>query len=87
MTTKLTLSVDPVIIAKAHRISKRHHTSISAIFSNYISSLEEDPAPPQEFAPITRRILEMGEKLSPGPSDWNYRDELSDSMMEKYGVK
>lgn len=87
MTTKLTLSIDSSVIAKARRISKHRRTSVSAMFSNYIASLEEDTAEIQELPPITRRVLEMGAKLPPVPPDWDYRDELSDALAEKYGVK
>ena len=83
MTTKMTLSMDPSVVAKARRISKRRRTSISAMFSNYIASLEEEPSSDNELPPITKQILEMGQV----PSDWDYRDELSDSLSEKYGVK
>lgn len=38
-TTKLTLSVDPEVIAKARRISKLRKTSVSAMFSRYIAIL------------------------------------------------
>lgn len=87
MTTKLTLSIDSSVIAKARRISKHRRTSVSAMFSNYIASLEEDTAEIQELPPITRRVMEMGAKLPPVPPDWDYRDELSDALAEKYGVK
>ncbi len=87
MTTKLTLSIDSSVIAKARRISKHRRTSVSAMFSNYIASLEEDTAEIQELPPITRRVLEMGAILPPVPPDWDYRDELSDALAEKYGVK
>ena len=43
-TTKLTLSVDPEVIAKARRISKLRKTSVSAMFSRYIATLEESKA-------------------------------------------
>ena len=87
MTRKLTLSIDPSVIAKARRISKHRRTSVSAMFSNFIASLEEESPEIQELPPITRRILEMGAKLPQVPSDWDYRDELSDTLSEKYGVK
>ena len=87
MTTKLTLSVDSSIIAKARRISKHRRTSVSAMFSNFISTLEEEEAETSELPPITRRILEMGAKIPQVPTDWDYRDELSETLSEKYGVK
>ncbi len=87
MTTKMTLSMDSSVVEKARRISKHRRTSISAMFSNYIASLEEVPANNDELPPITKQILEMGTQLPQVPADWDYRDELSDSLSEKYGVK
>ena len=81
MTTKMTLSMDSSVVAKARRISKRRRTSISAMFSNYIASLEEEPSKDNELPPITKQILPQVQ------SDCDYRDELSDSLSEKYGIK
>jgi len=87
MTTKLTLSVDPSVIAKARRISKHRHISISTMFSNFIILLEEESPLEQEMPPITRKVLEMSAKLPQLPAVWNYQDELSDILSERYGVK
>ena len=87
MTTKLTLSVDPSVIAKARRISKHRHISISTMFSNFIILLEEALPLEQEMPPITRKVLEMSAKLPQVPAYWNYKDELSDILSERYGVK
>lgn len=90
MTNKLTLSMDSVVIEKAHRISKCRHTTISAMVANFINSLEEEPSgisdSSRELAPITKKILEMGRKFSDTPADWDYRDELSQTISDKYGV-
>ena len=87
MTTKLTLSVDPSVIAKARRISKHRHISISTMFSKFIILLAEESPLEQEMPPITRKVLEMSAKLPQLPADWNYKDELSDILSERYGVK
>ena len=63
MKTNLTLSLEPSVIAKARRISKRRNTSISAMFSNFIILLEDESSFEQEMPPVTRRVLEMGAKL------------------------
>ena len=63
MKTNLTLSLEPSVIAKARRISKRRTTSISAMFSNFIILLEDESSFEQEMPPVTRRVLEMGAKL------------------------
>ena len=87
MTTKLTLSVDPAVIAKARRISKYRHISVSTMFSNFIALLEDESSQEQEMPPVTRRVLEMGAKLPQVPADWDYRDELADILSERYGIK
>lgn len=87
MTTKLTLSIDSAIIAKARRISKHRRTSVSAMFSHFIATLEEDAPETRELPPITKRILETGAKIPQVPADWDYRDDLSEALSEKYGVK
>ena len=87
MTTKLTLSMDSSIIAKARRISKHRRTSVSAMFSHFIATLDEEEPEMRELPPITKRILEMGAKIPQVPADWDYRDDLSDALSEKYGVK
>ena len=89
MTTKLTLSMDSAIIDKARRISRHRKTSISAMFSNFIASLEEEApsVPVQEIPPITKQILEMGAKLPKIPAEWDYRDEISDIIMKRHGMK
>jgi len=53
---KLTLSVDERIIARAHRYSQRHGTSISQLVSNYLARLAEaGPHPPH--SPTVRRLI------------------------------
>ena len=90
MTNKLTLSMDSVVIEKAHRISKYRRTTISAMVANFFNSLEEEPTgisiASHELAPITKTILEMGRKFADTPEDWDYRDELSQTISDKYGV-
>ena len=87
MTTKLTLSVDPAVIAKARRISKHRRTSVSAMFSNYVASLQEEAPAPSELPPITARVLEMGAKIPPVPASWDYRDELSEELARRHDVR
>ena len=87
MTTKLTLSIDSKVVAKARRISKLRKTSISAMVSHYLASIHEDEADGAPAAPLTQHVLDLGRKAKPVPADWDYRDELSDAIAERYGVK
>lgn len=87
-TTKLTLSVESDVIAKARRVSKHRRTSVSAMFSNYIATLDETPAVDnKKLPPMTRRAMELASGIAPVPDGWDYRNELGDIMSEKYGVK
>jgi len=87
MTTKLTLSIDSRVVAKARRISKLRKTSISAMVAHYIASIHEDEEEETTPAPLTQHVLELAQKVKPVPDDWDYRDELSDAIAERYGVK
>lgn len=86
-TTKLTLSIAPDVIAKARRVSMHRKTSVSAMFSNYIATLDETEKAFPELPPMTKRALELASGMPQLPDDWDYRTELADAMTEKYGVK
>ncbi len=60
MITKFTSSVEYTVIAKARRISKHRRTSVSASFSNFISSIEEEFQEGDGFPSLTKLVLEMG---------------------------
>ncbi len=75
MTTRLVLSMEASVAEKARRVSRRRHTSISALFASYIDSLDEESTEMAELPPITRHVLEMGKKLPSVPADWDYRTE------------
>ncbi len=85
--TKLTLSVDPEVVAKARRISKRRKTSVSAMFSHYVAAMEESGHKPDSLPPMTKRAVELAAGTAKLPEDWDYRDELADLLDEKFGVK
>ena len=86
-TTKLTLSVDPEVIAKARRISKLRKTSVSAMFSRYIATLEESKQRETPLPPMTKRALALAAGTAPVPENWDYRDEQKDILDERYGLK
>ncbi len=52
--TKLTLSIDEQIIAQAKKIAAQNDTSISAMFSQYITSLTEPRKKPQ-LTPLAKK--------------------------------
>ena len=85
MTTKLTLSVDSSIIAKARRISKHRRTNISAMFSNFImakTKLSARRHSRQKIGPLTKSLTGIV-KL---PEDFDEKEFMSDVFTEKYGL-
>ena len=88
MKSKLTLSLDSSLIEKARRIAKQRGTSVSALVSDYLASLQEDGAELDEDAlpPLTRRVVEIGKKVPPLPPDWDYRDELTEELEKRFGL-
>ena len=50
---KLTLSVDPEVIAKAKAFSRRHRTSISELVTRFLRQLDESE---EADAPIVARL-------------------------------
>jgi hypothetical protein len=55
VTSKLTLSIDPAVVAKAKRYAKKRGVSISRIVESYLSSLST-PAEQDEIPPILRSL-------------------------------
>jgi len=88
-TKKLTLSIPSEMVVKARKLAKHRKTSISALFSNYIA-MQNTPweeSCMEDLPPLTRRALEFAKDMPPIPADWDYREELTDALMEKYDIK
>ena len=60
MTTKLTLSVEKRVIAKAKRYAKRHNKSLSEIVASYLDFLSRDKDDMQEIDPV---VLEVSDEI------------------------
>ena len=85
---KLTLSVDKEIISWAREISKEEKTSISSIFSRYVRARKYPEKKKIKLGPLTREALAIGKEVSKTlPPDFDYKDTLTDALMEKYGLK
>ena len=54
--SKLTLSVDPQVVARAKRYAKRRGISISAMVEAYLAALAEPSSPAIRDAPILRSL-------------------------------
>ena len=73
--TKLTLSVDPDVVARAKRFSQRNETTVSKLVEQFLASLEDSV---EAATPISRRLRGV---LPAEASREEYRAHLD----EKYG--
>lgn len=80
---KLTLSVDDNVVEKAKQIADANHTSVSAMFSQFIQSMASPQARPRKVAPLTRKLSGIV-KL---PRGKDYKELLTDALAHRYGVR
>lgn len=86
MMAKLTLSADREVIDKAKRLAAERGTSVSAMFSDYVTrEAERAGKPPRELGPITRQALGLA-KLRPEDQHKSYRQLRDEALAEKYGI-
>lgn len=80
-TTKLTLSADRELIRRAKKVAAKNGTSLSAMVSNYLSTLTAEE---KEFqpGPLSRQATGLA-KVPKGKSD---RELLEEALSEKYGL-
>jgi hypothetical protein len=83
MTTKLTLSMDESVIARAKQAAQARNTSVSAMLAELVRGLDAlDDAPRADFiGPITLAATGLARPVS-GSSDV---DLLADALWERYG--
>ena len=79
--TKLTLSADKELIEKAKKLARRQNTSVSALFSRYLSAITQIVETP-ETGPLTSKATGLI-KL---PGRQRAKTILADSLLEKYGL-
>jgi len=82
MDTKLTLSVDKMVIKKAKAFAKKNHTSLSQLFENYLSNLTSKQASPEaeEISPLVKSLSGVL-KL---PADFDYKKDRTKFLEQKY---
>ena len=82
-TTRLALSMDQDVVARARRLAKIRNTSISRLFVSFVCLMEQSATVQTELPPLTKRALGLAKgDLS---VDWDYKDGLADALVEKYG--
>lgn len=71
--TRLTLSVDPAVVARAKRFSRRNDTTVSKLVEEFLSSLDDSV---EAATPISRRLRGV---LPSSTSIDDYRTSLSET--------
>lgn len=79
--TKLTLSVDEAIVDQAKQIAKKNGTSVSAMFSRFIQTMAAGRRTGIRPGPIAQEASGLIQL----PPDKDYKELLTEALMEKYG--
>jgi hypothetical protein len=80
MDTKLTLSLDKIIIEKAKNYAKSQEISLSKLIESYLSSLTSKTHSDIEITPLVESLSGVVELTE----DFDARGDYSDYLMDKY---
>lgn len=80
MNTKLTLTIDQSIIERAKSYAKGKGRSLSEIIENYLKVITIEQRPIEDISPITKSLRGSFK----APVDFDYKNELSKALSEKY---
>jgi hypothetical protein len=82
MYTKLTLNVEQAVIENAKIYAKNNKKSISKLVEGFLASISTNKSSVNEIrlGPITKELAGIIEV----DTDINYKDILTDALMEKY---
>ena len=83
-TTRLALSMDEDVVARARMLAAARNTSISRLFVSFVCLMEQAENAETRLPPLTKRALGLAKSTI--PADWDYREVLSDALVEKYGA-
>ncbi|WP_053187704.1 DUF6364 family protein [Sunxiuqinia dokdonensis] len=81
MNTKLTLTIEQRIIARAKKYAKKRGRSLSDIIENYLMVItKEERSSAVEITPLTKSLRGSFKAAK----DFDYKEELSKGLSEKY---
>ena len=83
-TTRLALSMDEDVVARARMLAAARNTSISRLFVSFVCLMEQAENAETRLPPLTKRALGLAKSTI--PADWDYREVLSNALVEKYGA-
>ncbi|MDP2187290.1 MAG: DUF6364 family protein [Sphingobacteriaceae bacterium] len=81
MNTKLTLTMDPLIIEQAKKYAKQRGRSLSDLIENYLKAIVMPVEEAKLDLPPTVKALKGAFKL---PADFDYKKAMTDALTEKY---
>lgn len=82
MNTKLTLTIEQSVIERAKLYAKGKGHSLSEIIENFLKAITTEQKPIEEVSPITKSLRGSFK----APIDFDYKNELSKALSEKYKV-
>jgi len=80
MNSKLTLTIDETVIAKAKQYAKQKGRSLSDLVENYLKLTTSEEKEEFEISPVVKSLLGS---FSP-PTEGDYKELLTDILSEKY---
>ena len=81
MNTKLTLTIKKEVIQKAKKYAKQKKRSLSDIIENYLKAITEDIVNEEiEMTPLVKSLKGSFK----APIDFDYKEELTNALSEKY---
>lgn len=83
MNTKLTLSVNQLVVEEAKKYAKSSGKSLSNIVEEYLKSLSKVEQPNKKKATL-KIIKELKGSVKMPKDDKSYKELLEDALLEKY---
>lgn len=81
MTTKLTLTIEELVIESAKKYARKKGKSLSELVENYLKSVSNKEGDDEER--ISPKILKLRGVIKL-PRDYNYKEDLGKALVKKY---
>ncbi len=82
MTTKLTLTIEDVVISEAKKYAKKKGKSISEIVENYLTTLTAKESNEEIISPKILKLMGSIEL----PENFDYKKSFTEGLLKKYKV-
>jgi len=84
MDTKLTLKLDKEVIEKAKEYAAKQKVSLSWLFENYLKAITSNNKEETKHTEISDFVKSISLKNGGIPSDFDYKKDRQDYLIEKY---